>query len=115
MVERGHCECESVRSPDQTDTAAQSSDTVVHLTDRQKLLLIELVDIEAIGFRQKTTRDAVAKRFGQSKTGDDLGRDFAALSKYKFTDSQPGPNGGIWLTSKGKAEAKLLRDESSQS
>ncbi len=115
MKDRMASELESDRPPDQTDTPVQPADSVVRLTDRQKHLLRELLDMGAIGSGKKTTRDLVAKRLNKNKIGGDYGRDFAALSQAKFADSQRGPDGGIWLTSKGKEEAIRLRDDRSQS
>lgn len=84
------------------------------LTERQKLILTEMLAAEAVGNTRKTTRDAIVQRIDKSKTGPDFARDFGTLKDAKYTDSGAGPDGGVWLTATGKAKAEELRKENGQ-
>lgn len=81
------------------------------LTERQKLILIEMLAIGAVGYTKKTTRTAVVQRIDKSKTAADFARDFGVVKDAKFTNSEVGPEGGVWLTGAGKAKANELNAE----
>jgi hypothetical protein len=84
------------------------------LTERRKLILIEMFAMGAVGSTRKTTRDEVVQRIDRKKTGADFARDFGALKEAGYTDSGAGPEGGVWLTGKGKKRAEELNKESEQ-
>lgn len=95
----------------QTPSAAQKEPK---LSDRQKLILTEMLAMNAVGSRKKTTRNGVVQRMDKKKTGADYARDFGALKEANYTDSDAGPDGGVWLTGKGKAKAEELKEENDQ-
>lgn len=80
------------------------------LTTRKQQILLELLDMKAVGWAKRTTRNEVTKRVVKGMNGAELGRDFAALSQAELTDSATGPDGGVWLTAMGKMEAERLRN-----
>lgn len=84
------------------------------LTDRQKLILTEMLAIGAVGNTRRTTRDEVVGRIDKKKTGADFARDFGILKEVNYTDSGAGPDGGVWLTAKGKTKAEELNEENAQ-
>ncbi len=69
-------------------------------------MLIEMLALKAIGSTNKVTRADVVKRVDQNKAAADFARDFGALKELRFTDSEPGPDGGVWLTGAGKKKAE---------
>jgi len=81
------------------------------LKDRQKLMLAEMLAMGAVGNTKKTTRAEVVQRIDKSKTAADFARDFGALRDAKFTNSEVGPEGGVWLTGAGKTKAEELDAE----
>jgi hypothetical protein len=84
------------------------------LTERQKLILAEMLALGAVGSTKKTTRKEVVRRVDRSKTPQDLARDFGVLKEANYTDSEPGPEGGVWLTGGGKRRAEKLQGENEQ-
>ena len=84
------------------------------LNERQKLILTEMLDMGVVGNTKKTTRKMVAQRVDKKKTGADLGRPFGVLKNAGYTDSDVGPDGGVWLTGKGKVRAEELNTENGQ-
>lgn len=84
------------------------------LSERQKLILTEMLTAGAVGNTKKTTRNEVVRRIDKKKTGADFARDFGALKEANYTDSDTGPDGGVWLTGKGKTKAEELKKENDQ-
>ena len=84
------------------------------LTDRQKLILTEMLAGGAVGNTKKTTRKEVVQRIDKKKTAADYARDFGVLKEANYTDSEAGPDGGVWLTGKGKSKAEELKKENEQ-
>jgi hypothetical protein len=80
------------------------------MTDRRKLILIEMLALGAVGRARKVTRDEVVKRINKRKAASDFARDFGALKQLGHTDSEAGPEGGIWLTPQGKTKASELNE-----
>jgi hypothetical protein len=93
------------------DPAEGATAPAPRLTERQKLILEEMSALGAVGSNKKTKRNEIAQRIDKNKTGADLARDFGALKEAQYTDSDAGPDGGVWLTGKGKAKAEELRQE----
>lgn len=84
------------------------------LTDRQKLILAEMLAMGAVGNTTKATRNDIVRRIDKTKIGADFARDFGAMWEAKYTDSDAGPEGGVWLSDKGKAKAEALKKENEQ-
>lgn len=84
------------------------------LSERQKVILTEMFALGAVGSTKKTTRNEVVQRIDKKKTGADFARDFGALKEGSYTDSDAGPDGGVWLTGKGKTKAEELKEENEQ-
>ncbi len=76
------------------------------MTKRRRRILHELLQLGATREHLSQTRDDVSKKIDKHMMGSDLGRDFSALRELGFTDSNTGPEGGVWLTEKGINEAK---------
>ena len=73
------------------------------LSDTQKTLLQALSDLNAIDFKSRQTlKEIVNRAFGNLKDPDSLKRPASDLKKRGLTDSKTGPDGGSWLTAKGK-------------
>ena len=94
--------------PDQGDTA--SSEEKVELTDRKNLILETMVAHEITSSRRRQTRREIVRLINSKHNSTSYGRDFAALVKGGFLSSREGPDGGVWLTSKGKTAAEHLRN-----
>jgi hypothetical protein len=83
------------------------------LSDRQELILREMLALGAVGSRKKTNRAVVVQRIDKKKTAADFARDFGVLRDAKYTNSEAGPDGGVWLTGLGKSKAETLENEAS--
>lgn len=75
------------------------------LSERLKLMIRELYSLDAIGSAKLVKREAVVQRIDKRKVASDYARQFGRLKKLEFTDSASGPDGGVWLTVKGKRKA----------
>jgi hypothetical protein len=96
------------RCDDSGSPAPIASKVQPRLTERRKLMLIEMLALGAIGNRKKVNRGDVVDRIDKGKTAEDFARDFGALKQLGLTNSEAGPDGGVWLTAQGKAAAEEL-------
>jgi len=79
------------------------------LTDRQRHILETMSEWEITSERRRKTRADVVKRINRTHKVSSYNKDFAALVKRGYLKSREGPRGGVWLSPKGKTEAKRLR------
>lgn len=83
---------------------------ILPLTAKMETLLLKMLESNAIGSRLKTTKDKLIKSIGPNHEVGQYREAFTRLRTEKYTDSLPGPAGGIWLTGKGKKAAERLKN-----
>jgi hypothetical protein len=64
---------------------------------------------EITSHRRRQRRANVVKLINRTHKPGTYNRDFAALVKRGYLQSEEGPKGGVWLTPQGKTEAERLR------
>jgi hypothetical protein len=85
---------------------SQISPLPIHLTDRQRLILETMLDMELISEVRKETHRVIVERINPQHDPDNYKHDFAVLRSKGLTDSIRGPDGGVWLTEKGGLQAR---------
>jgi hypothetical protein len=83
----------------------------VGLTDRQELILETMLEHQITSERRRENRQAIVRKINPRHKWQNYGRDFAALVKSGFLKSREGPEGGVWMSPQGKAQAESLRSE----
>jgi hypothetical protein len=91
---------------------AANPPTAPKLTERQECMLVVMLNMKAVGNSQKINRSDVVDRIDKRKIASDFARDFGALKRKGFTDSEAGPEGGVWLTDEGKRKAEEVKRKS---
>jgi hypothetical protein len=99
----------------ETETAAieegQDTGTQPQLTTRQADILCALLRLNATGQTRRVSREDVAQEINRTWDETKVARDFRYLSRLSYTDSQTGPDGGVWLSPKGRQRAEELQAE----
>jgi hypothetical protein len=80
------------------------------LTERQCLILETMLEHAIDSYRRRISRAFIVPLINRNHKPASYGRDFAALVKRGFLQTQEGPGGGYWLTLSGKAEVQRPRD-----
>jgi hypothetical protein len=86
----------------------EQADHDLWLSERQRTLVIEMLEMGAVGGTKRVKTADVVRRCAPRDDPDNYKRDFAQLKELKITDSSPGRGGGVWLTAFGKATAQRL-------
>ena len=95
--------------PGTSKLAGQSNE----LTDRERGILLTLLDNKALNSESRWTTKQVAK-YGEGNYTDphNLKHAASALGKQKLVESQTGREGGLWLTEEGRELAQYIKDNS---
>jgi len=95
----------AVAPADATDNETDPED----LTDRANLILETMLEQGITSKRCRKTRQRIVPLVNRNFNPQSCNRDFATLTKRGYLEAKEGNRGGIWLTSKGRAEAERLR------
>lgn len=82
--------------------------TDIRLTGRQRLILETMLEIGAIAHTKRTTKAIIVDAINRRHNAENYKPAFRDLYRRGFTQNSPGPEGGLWLTSKGIALASSL-------
>jgi len=88
-----------------TDTPNEDEE---ELTNRQRSILETMLAAEITSWRRRETRASLVRRINRTHHAGTYGRDFAALVKRGLLESLEGPQGGVWINSRNKAEVTRL-------
>jgi hypothetical protein len=91
---------------------AAEEQAVEELTDRQRLILVTMLENEITSERRRNTRPHVVRLINRTHKPSSYNQDFAGLATRRYVQSREGRNGGVWLTPTGRAEAQRLRSSS---
>src|SRR5262249_24523306 len=76
------------------------------LTDRQRLILETMLDMDLDNETCRAALQQIVTRINPKHDANNYKRDFATLRGKELTGSVRGPDGGVWLTDKGREQAK---------
>ncbi len=80
------------------------------LSERAQIVLIAMVELNAIDSdRRQTTEEIACKALGNKSEGNTLKGVMAELKTRKLINSKTGRGGGCWLTANGRQRAEKLR------
>lgn len=79
------------------------------LREREKWILVELHELGAVCESRRQRRNDVAPRVDGNLSGPDLARYVRPLKAQGYVDTLAGPEGGLWLTPKGRSKAEQLK------
>jgi DNA-binding IscR family transcriptional regulator len=91
------------------DSSADTEQNEKELTDRQRSILETMLEHEIASHLRRKTRAGIVRLINRTHNAETYGRDFAALVRDRYLETQEGPRGGCWLTPSGKARAASLR------
>jgi len=94
-----------VAAADATDYKTDAED----LTDREELILETMLEQGITSKRCRKTRQRIVPLVNRNYTPQSCDRAFATLTKLGYLEAKEGHGGGVWLTSKGRAEVERLR------
>jgi hypothetical protein len=89
-----------------TENEQPKQPLAVRLTDRQRLILETMLEMELTSEPRKETHQAIVNRINRHHDANNYKRDFAVLHKKGLIDSIRGPDGGVWLTEQGMHHAR---------
>ena len=93
----------------------ESIESVADMSDRQKLLLENMLEKGITSLRTRKTRAQIVKATNRSWKENRCNHDFARLSENGYIKTEISPKGGCYLTAKGKAAAEqILSDDNSK-
>src|SRR5262249_25559198 len=84
------------KSDDGASAAYDDEDNL--LTDRQRLILETMFDMDLDNATCKISHQAIVNRINPQHDANNYKRDFATLHRKGLTGSVRGPDGGVWLT-----------------
>ena len=91
------------------DNSAHAVDVTPSLTSRQETILIEMLSLSATSERGRATQPQIVKQCEPSANADSWKRIFSQLVRLGYLDSKVGPDGGCWMTEKGRKAAATLK------
>jgi len=81
------------------------------LSDRARFVLHAMLELDAVDSdRRRSTEDIAVKAIGRAVDANALKSVVADLKTRNLIDTKAGRGGGCWLTDRGQARAKKLRD-----
>ncbi|MDY3555751.1 hypothetical protein R5W24_004897 [Gemmata sp. JC717] len=96
--------------------STKAPETVPPALDQTEVdVLLAMLRLNATARTRKTTRGIVAEAVNRLWNETNVARTFQYLREVKYTDSAAGPQGGVWLTIRGRQRAEQLQKEESQS
>jgi hypothetical protein len=102
---------EATGDQDRTDQGEGNADDETEenkLTDRQRDILETMLREKITARRCRQTQAHIVRRINRTHKPGSYKRDFAALVQRGWLQSEPGPEGGMWLTHQHKAIEQAL-------
>jgi hypothetical protein len=93
----------------QAQTTADHETSGEELTDRRRSILETMLEHEITSERRRKSRADIVELINRTHKAQTYNRDFAALVRGGYLCSLKGPEGGVWMTPRGKAEAESPR------
>jgi hypothetical protein len=90
---------------------AEAEITELDLTDKHRIILESLLELNAVSFGKRQTLPEIIQHFNRTYNPDNYKREAAQLRTWNLVNSRAGPSGGYWLTAKGKQTAEHLKTE----
>jgi hypothetical protein len=98
-------------TPETNPPEATGESTELPLTDKQRHILESLLDLDATGPNKRQTLKAIISRFNRRADPDNYKHEAAELRKSTLINAKAGPDGGYWLTVRGRQIAEQFKAE----